>query len=252
MTISTILNNNLCLQYETEKVMCPPKLKINFFTNAALDNIDHNPSSTTAKDSFHGTGISLFQHPQHEASEVERTTVMTDSSTFIIERLVQQTKPINDPIKRNNFPLFSRPPVREKSKSKQQLLSLKNDCSLFSSLYISCQRRDGDLDDFFKHENKACPPSLSSMGKLRLGTKSDIVSCLKNLIDIDEVSNPKVDAVILDGAAIVNMLRPGTADTFSEYASKIFLPYITKQLQGVQRLDVVWDEYVQSSLKAYT
>ncbi len=30
MTISTILNNNLCLQYETEKVMCPPKLKINF------------------------------------------------------------------------------------------------------------------------------------------------------------------------------------------------------------------------------
>ncbi len=59
------------------------------------------------------------------------------------------------------------------------------------------------------------------MGKLRLGTKSDIVSCLENLIDIDEVSNPKVDAVILDGAAIVHMLRPGTADTFSEYASKI-------------------------------
>ncbi len=84
------------------------------------------------------------------------------------------------------------------------------------------------------------------MGKLRLGTKSDIVSCLENLIDIDEVSNPKVDAVILDGAAIVNMLRHRTADTFSEYASKIFLPYITKQLQGVQRLDVVWDEYVQS------
>ena len=25
-----------------------------------LDNLDHNPSSTTASDSFHGTGISLF------------------------------------------------------------------------------------------------------------------------------------------------------------------------------------------------
>ncbi len=187
-----------------------------------------------------------------EAMYVLKKTGQVQYNTFITERLVQQTKPINDPIKRNNFPLFSRPPVREKSKSKQQLLSLKNDCSLFSSLYISCQRRDGDLDDFLKHENQACPPSLSSMGKLRLGTKSDIVSCLENLIDIDEVSNPKVDAVILDGAAIVNMLRPGTADTFSEYASKIFLPYITKQLQVVQRLDVVWDEYVQSSLKAYT
>ena len=28
-----------------------------------LDNLDHNSSSTTAKDSFHGTGISLFQFP---------------------------------------------------------------------------------------------------------------------------------------------------------------------------------------------
>lgn len=27
----------------------------------AFDNIDHNPSSTTAQGSFHGTGISVFQ-----------------------------------------------------------------------------------------------------------------------------------------------------------------------------------------------
>ena len=28
------------------------------FTVGALDNLDHNPSSTTARDSFHGMGIS--------------------------------------------------------------------------------------------------------------------------------------------------------------------------------------------------
>ena len=28
----------------------------------AFDNIDDNPSSTTAEDSFHGTSVSLFQH----------------------------------------------------------------------------------------------------------------------------------------------------------------------------------------------
>ena len=33
------------------------------FTIGALDNLDHNPSSTTSKGSFHGTGISLFQFP---------------------------------------------------------------------------------------------------------------------------------------------------------------------------------------------
>lgn len=42
MTISTILNNNLCHQFETEKVMCPPKLRKNILVNAAFNNIDHN------------------------------------------------------------------------------------------------------------------------------------------------------------------------------------------------------------------
>ena len=30
-------------------------------SNIGLDNIDHNPSSTTAPDSFHGTSISMVQ-----------------------------------------------------------------------------------------------------------------------------------------------------------------------------------------------
>ena len=75
------------------------------------------------------------------------------------------------------------------------------------------------------------------MGKLRLGTKSDIVSCLEELVPTptkDSRTNeslydntPAVNVVILDGAALVNMLKPGTVRTFSEYASQIFSPYIT-------------------------
>lgn len=33
------------------------------FTGGAFDNIDYNPSSTTALGSLHGTGISVFQFP---------------------------------------------------------------------------------------------------------------------------------------------------------------------------------------------
>ena len=40
--------------------MVPTQLRRGLFTAGALDNLDHNPSSTSAKDSFHGTGISLF------------------------------------------------------------------------------------------------------------------------------------------------------------------------------------------------
>jgi hypothetical protein len=61
------------------------------------------------------------------------------------------------------------------------------------------------------------PPSISNMGKLRLGTKSDIVSCLEELIpsstndvipDAQSSSSPgvpAVDAVILDGAVMSNI-----------------------------------------------
>ena len=46
-----------------EQVVCPLMLKGCVFTTAAVDNVDKNSSSTTAQHSFHGTSISLMQHP---------------------------------------------------------------------------------------------------------------------------------------------------------------------------------------------
>ena len=54
-----------------------PHLKGQLFTTAAVDNIHYNPSSTTASGSFHGTGISLFQHPSDEMHE---TTLIASKS----------------------------------------------------------------------------------------------------------------------------------------------------------------------------
>ena len=57
---------------------------------------------------------------------------------------------------------------------------------------------------------------------------------------------------MFDGAAVINMLRPSTAKTFNEYASKVFLPYIKQQLCSVIRIDIVWDTYKIYILKAST
>ena len=43
-------------------MVCPPQLKNGVFTTPAVDNINHQTSATTAKSSFNGTGISMFQH----------------------------------------------------------------------------------------------------------------------------------------------------------------------------------------------
>jgi len=142
---------------------------------------------------------------------------------YVKERLVSQTKPMSDPIKKNNLPLFSPPPVREKTKSQLQETYLRNDGSLFSWLYIASQVRNGNLNEFFQHENQAYPPALTKNGKLRSGSKSNLVRCLEDLVTSQEkTSNPDVQVIILDDSVVVNMLRPGYAKKFSDYASKVF------------------------------
>ena len=52
---------------------------------------------------------------------------------------------------------------------------------------------------------------------------------------------PAVDAKLLDGTAVVQMLNPGTAQTFQQYSDLVFLPYISNQLTTARRVDIVWD-----------
>ena len=94
--------------------------------------------------------------------------------------------PNSDMIKCNNLHVVSQPPVEGKSSKQQRISSLKNNCSLFSRLYIASQDSDGDLDQFFQNENQPCPPSLSQMSSLRRGTKSDLLSCLERLYTHDK------------------------------------------------------------------
>ena len=166
---------------------------------------------------------------------------------YIEERLYHHTKAIAEPIKKNNLPLFNNRPAKN-SKSKSQVASLKNDCILFSRLYIACQSRDGNLEEFFKHENQECPPALSQTGNLRTGSKADILECLSKVVP-PVTDAPTVDAKVLDGSVIVHLLQPGATKTFQEYADHIFKSYILSQLEKVERLDIVWDVYRPDSLK---
>ena len=104
---------------------------------------------------------------------------------------------------------------------------------------------------FFCHENQPCPRSLSHLGKLRQGTKADILSCLENCIQ-SAPSQPDTDICILDGAVVVNFLEPLAAKTFDDHAKKVFIPYVEKRLECADRVDVVWDQYLQNSLKSQT
>ena len=59
---------------EATGIVCPSSLRKNVFTTMAVDNIAHNPSSATVAGSFHGTAISVVQHPSavREGTELEQ------------------------------------------------------------------------------------------------------------------------------------------------------------------------------------
>ena len=63
MKIRSSISSQICGGYREIGFVCPPTLHENLFTSAAIDNIDHNLTSTTATSSIHWTGISIFQHP---------------------------------------------------------------------------------------------------------------------------------------------------------------------------------------------
>ena len=64
--------------------------------------------------------------------------------------------------------------------------------------------------------------------------ETDLIKCVEPSTDV----SPTPDVIILDGAAIVQMLTTRTVHT-----QVIFLPYVWKQLYSAKRVDIVWDEY---------
>ncbi len=172
---------------------------------------------------------------------------------FVDERIGQAVnKPITEVIPRNKF-LGFRSLVSKRSSSQQsQIQSLKSDNRLFSEMYIATQQRQGDMTEFFSHENSCFPPALSKEGHLREGTKSDLLECLQRMCDISGGGAPNVEAKVLDGSVIVQLLCPRGCKTFSDYARDVFLPYINNQLQQCMRLDIVFDVYHENSLKRGT
>ena len=100
---------------------------------------------------------------------------------FVKERFVERTASISKTIPTNNFFIFNTETNR--GKKQQQVTCLKNDVSLFSRLFIACQNRDGDLDNFFQYENQDYPPSISIFNELRSGNKADLLKYLEKKVD---------------------------------------------------------------------
>ena len=78
LEISAVLGDAVVSRFIEDGVVCPHELRKGLFTTSAMDNIDHNISLST---SFHGTSISLFQHPTHDNEGEEREKLELKGNT---------------------------------------------------------------------------------------------------------------------------------------------------------------------------
>ena len=76
-------------QFQICSTVC--HLRKGIFVAGALDNIDHNPSSTTAQSSFHGTGISIIQFPTKDNIGICREPLALGREVTMKEALLTQS-----------------------------------------------------------------------------------------------------------------------------------------------------------------
>jgi len=70
-------------------------------------------------------------------------------------RPVNCRKPLSDLTRKNKLQLFGQP--QQETNPSPSYSPLRVTAHSFPD-YIACQSRDGDLHDFFTHENQRCPP----------------------------------------------------------------------------------------------
>ena len=96
---------------------------------------------------------------------------------------------------------------------------------------------------FLERENQVCLPSISDMGQLQQGSKSDLMECLTKSSQPASI-HPGIDAKVLDGAVIVHNGQARGLSTFEEYFQDMILPY--SQLETVSRVDIACDSLKRS------
>ncbi len=155
------------------------------------------------------------------------------------------------PIKKNKIVTFKSKSKKEMPLKFRQVKELRNDCNLMSRMLVGVHERGRSLDEFFTHENLPSTPSLSDQGKLRLPkAKSELLKRLQQQPTAEYPDNCHTG--VIDGAGFIHNVQPKNITAFDEYQMQQVQPWINKSLKTCTRLDVVWDRYLEKSLKDAT
>ena len=140
--------------------------------------------------------------------------------------------------------------------SSEKAITVNADRDLLNRLVIAAKSRSVNLKNVLSYELSTVPFSMTHIdGTLRKTNKSVLLGELQINGDMHPKLPPTQSgvstALVIDGMAVVQMIKSGGATTFGELAS-IHFKFITSSMgmNGCCRVDIVFDQYLPMSIKA--
>ena len=178
--------------------------------------------------------------------------------SYVKDRLMSNKAGVFAPLEtacRKTFASLRKP--RSKAKG-DKVTSINADRACFSRLLIIANTRTLNLKEVFEYELSAVPYSIAYLDvSLRKGTKSKLFHELEKETVVSEnlpSSEEQKTTWIIDGMAILQMLKFSSCTRFGELSDKLLKVVLQPLLQynDCVRLDVVFDFYGnENSIKAF-
>ena len=137
-------------------------------------------------------------------------------------------------------------------KAVNKLVTVGADRELFGRLLIAANVRQTNLKEVLCYELSSVPFSLAYQdGSLRKTTKSTLAALIESKVNVcpQRQPFPRYAIHLIDGMALVQVLKSAGSSSFGELASKYFKA-ITTSLTSCKEVHIVFNQYWDASIKA--
>ena len=200
------------------------------------------------------TGVVLPEEVA-DALLASRSKGQEKMKTFVKKRIQTNKVSYWDAIPKLSIKTFSSMTKKVKVKAgDEKSITVHADRDLFGGLLIGANARQINLMEVLSYELSPIPCSLAHQdGSLRENTKSLLAGIIEKLVIVvpQLQSSPENTVYILDGMAVIQMIKSGRTATFGELAKHYFNTFTSPlSTHKCYCVHVVYDQYLDDCIKA--
>ena len=175
-------------------------------------------------------------------------------NTFVEKRLNTNQVSFWDPIRKLKVKTFESTTRKIQVKAvSDKLVTVGADRELFGRLLIAANVRQINLKEVLCYELSSVPFSLAYQdGSLRKTNKSTLAALIESKVNVCPRLKlfPRYTIHLIDGMALVQVLKSAGSSTFGELASKYIATSLATSLANCKEVHILFEQYWDVSIKA--